>query len=299
MSEPPQLGHGGVAGAADRLWRSATLVADIASVFAATSFDPADPGLAEVLSAGSHVVLRTDTLAVPMQREISWWMATCHANGERVINTSDWKRWAATAAEVVRRRPEVCSFADLSFAEWMTAWARVFHGDHGRFAATATRRRAENALRGLLPRLAIHYSDLPWWNHDLWCLRFDPRIPRRDHEPHGHASIRWDNIEPLWLREGVQVLPAPEAGVRAADLVLGDALARVRRPLRRVRPSRHLEHPALVNDPAQLRALMLEFRAFLRQWRRATTGRAKYSGGPLDARSVASTLRLLGNFYGR
>ena len=83
MSEPPQLGHGGVAGAVDRLSRSATLVADIASVFAATSFDPADPGLAQVLSAGSHVVLRTDTLAVPMQREISWWMATCHTTGTR------------------------------------------------------------------------------------------------------------------------------------------------------------------------------------------------------------------------
>ena len=54
----------------------------------------------------------------------------------------------------------------------------------------------------MLPRLAIHYSDAPWWKHDLWCLRFDPRIPRRDHEPHGDASVRWDNIAPPWLREG-------------------------------------------------------------------------------------------------
>jgi hypothetical protein len=34
-------------------------------------------------------------------------------------------------------------------------------------------------------------------------LAFDPRIPRRDHEPHGDASVRWDYIAPPWLREGV------------------------------------------------------------------------------------------------
>ena len=146
-----------------------------------------------------------------MQREISWWMATCHANGERVINTSDWNRWAATAAEVVRHRPEVCSFADLVLAEWMTAWARAIPRATRQVRRAATRDRAETALRGLLPRLAIHYSDAPWWNHDLWCLRFDPRIPRRDHEPHGDAAIRWDNIAPAWLREGVKFyLPPPD-----------------------------------------------------------------------------------------
>ena len=56
--------------------------------------------------------------------------------------------------------------------------ARKYHGDHGRFASPHTRAKAESALSGLLPRLAIYYSDVPWWKHDLWCLRFDPRIPR-------------------------------------------------------------------------------------------------------------------------
>src|ERR1022692_3502610 len=76
--------------------------------------------------------------------------------------------------------------------------------DHPIAHHVVTRERAETALRGMLPRLAVHYSDAPWWKHDLWCLRFDPRIPRRDHEPHGDASVRWDNIAPPWLREGVK-----------------------------------------------------------------------------------------------
>ncbi len=36
----------------------------------------------------------------------------------------------------------------------------------------------------------------------MWCLRFDPRIPRREHEPRGESSVRWDDIQPRWLRDG-------------------------------------------------------------------------------------------------
>src|SRR6266536_1761412 len=157
--------------------RTAAMVASLAEVFAGTAFDPADPVLAEVCSASSVMVLRTEALPVPMQREVSWWLATCHANGERVVNTYDWKRWVATAAEVTRSGPPACSFADLTLPEWMAAWARKYHGDHGRFASPHTRAKAESALSGLLPRLAIYYRD---------------------------ASVRWDNIAPPWLREGVK-----------------------------------------------------------------------------------------------
>ena len=107
MSEPPRHLHA-VSGAADRTDRTAAIVAGLPEVFAGTAFDPADPVLAEVCSASSVMVLRTDALPVPMQREVSWWLATCHANGERVVNTYDWKRWVATAVEVTRSG---CQFA--------------------------------------------------------------------------------------------------------------------------------------------------------------------------------------------
>ena len=120
MSEPPRHLHV-IPGAADRMDRTAALVAGLPDVFAGTAFDPADPVLAKVCSAGSVMVLRTDALPVSMQREISWWLATCHANGERVVNTSDWRRWVATAVEVTRSRPPVRSFADLPLPEWTAA----------------------------------------------------------------------------------------------------------------------------------------------------------------------------------
>ncbi len=295
MSNPPRLLHAASA-PRGRLDASAGLVAGLAAPFAGTVFDPADPVLAEVCTVHSPVVLRTDALPVPMRREICWWLATCHASGERVIDTTDWRRWTAVALEVAAERPQVRSFDDLPLDEWMTAWVRKFHADHGRLPAPGSRYRAESVLRGLLPRLAIRYSDKPWWKHDVWCLRFDPRIPRREHEPRGESSARWDDIQPGWLRDGYRfwlqlqlesgqltwssVAPWHVFAARFSEFVTSCGIS----------------HPALTADPSGLRPLMLEFRAFLRQWRRRATGN-KDPGAPLDDRTVACTQRVIGNFY--
>ena len=196
MGDPPQISTPRQAGAADRLAQSAALAGGLPAAFAAAVLDPADPALAGVFMAGSRGTrLRTGALPVPMRREIAWWIAACQASGERQIHASEWNRWAATAAEVAGRRPEVCSFADLSLSEWMTAWGRVFHAGHGRMASAASRARAEIALRPLVSRLAIRYGDAAWWQHDIWSLKLDPRIPRRPHESRGNTAVRWDNLE--------------------------------------------------------------------------------------------------------
>ena len=181
-------------------------------------------------------------------------------------------------------------------AEWTAAWARTFHAHHGRLASRAPAR-GPRPRCGLLPRLAVHYSDAPWWKHDVWCLRFDPRIPRRDHEPHGDASVRWDDIAAAaGCAKAPSSIPAcrwnpgGSPGPRFAG-------ARVRRPLREFALSRGISHPALADDPSQLRAVALDFRVFLQQWRRDRPAHGHARGGPLNARSVARTLRFLGNFY--
>jgi len=281
---------------AARLEASAALVAGLAAPFTGTVLDPADPVLAEICAVDSPAVLRTGALPVPMQREICWWLATCHDSGERVIDTTDWRRWAATAVEVTAERPQVRSFADLPLDEWMGAWVRKFHADHGRLPAPGSRYRAESALRGLLPRLAVRYSDKPWWQHDVWCLRFDPRIPRREHEPRGESSVRWDGIQPRWLRDGYTFwlyLQLESGQLTWSSAAPWHVFAS---RFSEFTVSRGLDYPALTDDPAQLRPLMLEFRAFLRQWRRRATGQ-KEPGGPLDDRSVACTQRVIGNFY--
>ncbi len=297
MSEPPGLRSRGAPDAADRLACSAALVSGLPAMFASARFDPADPALAGVCSSSSRVVLGTGGLPVPMQREISWWLATCHASGERIVHTGEWNRWAAIAASVARRHQEVSSFADLALADWMTAWGQDFHARNGRLAAPGTRQRAVTALREMLPRLAVHYSDAPWWRHDLWSLRFDPRIPRRDHEPRADASVRWDDIEPGWLREGFKFYLhlQLESGQLTWSSVPGCHVFAARFAV--FAASRGIGHPALADDPSRLRPLALSFRSFLHEWHRDGPGRGRGEGGTLDALSVARSQRVIGNFY--
>src|SRR6266568_3134866 len=242
-------------GAPDRLAQSAALAEGLPAAFAASTFNPADPALAGVFMAGSRTTrLCTGALPVPMRREIAWWVATCQASGERQIHASEWNRWAATAADVVQRRPEVCSFADLPLSEWMTAWGRVFHARHGRMASAASRARAEIALRALLRRLAVRYSDAPWWRHDIWSLKLDPRIPRRPHESRGNTAACWDTLEPAWLREGFKfyLRLQLESGQLTWSSVMNQHVIAFR--FAAFLASRNISHPALADGPG-LRAL--------------------------------------------
>jgi integrase len=301
MPDPPQQGTATAATAGERLSRSAALVADLPPVFATTTFDPmAEPAVAEVFMTGSQITrLHTGMLPVPMRREISWWIARCHASGERLIHASEWNRWAATAAEVVARHSQVCSFVDLGLAEWMTAWVRHFHTDHGRMPAIRSRERAEIALRGMLRPLAVRYSDADWWQHDVWSLKLDPRIPRREHESRGNTAVRWEELHPAWLRDGFKfylrlqlesgqltwssVMPLHACVFRFAAFLA----------------SRNIDHPALVADPArQLRALALDFRTFLQGWTKNRQGRSndEHTAG-LKALTISRNQQAIGLFY--
>jgi integrase len=298
MGDPPQASTPQRAGSAGRLAQSAALAAGLPAAFATGTFDPADPALAGVFMAGSRDTrLRTGALPVPMRREISWWVACCQASGERQIHASEWNRWAATAADVVRRRPEVCSFADLSLSEWMTAWGRVFHAGHGRMASAASRARAEIALGGLLRRLAIRYSGAAWWQHDIWSLQLDPRIPRRPHESRGNTGVRWEALEPGWLREGFKfyLRLQLESGQLTWSSVMNQRVIAFR--FAAFLASRNISHPALAADPGPgLRAVALDFRGFLHGWARTRAGRAG-RGGPLEARTITRSLQVIGRFY--
>ena len=117
MSNPPR--RLSIAPDGGRLERSAKLAAGIPDAFAGTVFDPADARLAGTFGTRSKTALRTGSLPVPMQRELSWWLATCQENGERVIDTDGWRRWGATRAEVAASGLPAGSLRDLTLAAAM------------------------------------------------------------------------------------------------------------------------------------------------------------------------------------
>jgi integrase len=301
MAEPPEGHAASPAPAIDPIARSLALVAGLPAVFLTTRFDPmAEPALAEVFMAGSRTTrLRTGTLPEPMCREISWWVATCHATGERQIHASEWNRWVATAADVVRRRPHVCSFADLGLAEWMTAWGRVFHAHCHQMASAGSRSRAEIALRGMLRLLAVRYSDAPWWLHDTWSLKLDPRIPRREHESRGNTAVRWGELEPAWLREGFKFYLRLQ--LESGQLTWSSVMPQHALVFRFAAflATRGIDHPALVTDPArELRALALDFRTFLQGWKKPQPDRRSETAGDcLAPLTVSRNQQGIGLFY--
>ncbi|WP_406156424.1 hypothetical protein OG298_01965 [Streptomyces sp. NBC_01005] len=223
--------------APDRSAQSAALLDGLDPVFAGPLFDGRDPKLAGVFMRGSRQV-RLDITALPlvMRREVGWWLATCARTGERQAHAGEWNRWAVTAADVIARHPHVASFADQPLAEWMTAWARRFHADRGRMPAPGHRLRAEHALRGMLERLLRQYaSKVDWWRHDIWSLRLDPRVPRREHEPRANTAVRWGDITPVWLREGTKFYLRLQMESGQLTWSDGDAAPREHGTLRRVR----------------------------------------------------------------
>jgi len=283
---------------ADRMARSSALVDGLSEVFTQARFDPRDARLAGVFMAGSRqTMLRIERLPETMRREIGWWLATCARTGERQVHASEWNRWAATAADVMARRPDVSSFADLTIAEWMTAWSRVFHTDHGRLPATANRSRAAIALTGMMVRLLRQYSDLDWWRHDVWSLRLDERIPRREHEPRANTALRWSDITPAWLREGTKfyLRLQLESGQLTWSTVMQHRVNTAR--FAAFLTSRGIDHPALVDDPDRdLRTLALDFGTFLHAWRRQNSGRAE-AGGALKPRTIGKCQQTIDLFY--
>ena len=283
---------------ADRIASSAQLIADVPPAFLATVFDPRDPQLSAVFMTGSRTTgFSTDRLPLPMQREISWWLATCERTGERQVHGSEWGRWAATALNVIGRRPGVCSFADLTLEKWMTEWVRVFHADHQRMPALRSRHRADIALRGMLRRLALHYSDAHWWQHDVWSLKLDDRIPRRPHEPRANTAVRWGDIEPDWLREGTKfyLRLQLESGQLTWSTVMQHRVLVAR--FAAFLAERGIDHPALAAEsPSALRATALDFATFLRRWRRRRPGRTR-AGGALLPLTISRNQQGISLFY--
>lgn len=241
-------------------------------MFSGPLFDGRDPQLAGVFMRGSRQV-RLDITALPlvMRREVGWWLATC---------------------------AHVASFADRSLAEWMTAWARRFHADRGRMPSLGRRIRAEHALRGMMERLLRQYaSEVDWWHHDIWSLRLDPLIPRREHEPRANTTIRWGDITPPWLREGTKfcLRLQMESGQLTWSTVMQH---RVNTARFAAFVTKHgIDHPALAyGSERSLRAFALDFSAFLHNWQRETPGRAEVVGR-LQPRTINKNSQTIDLFY--
>ncbi|MFJ1618659.1 hypothetical protein [Streptomyces sp. NPDC088249] len=152
-------------------------------------------------------------------------------------------------------------------------------------------------------RIAMFMPGLPtastaWWRHDIWSLRVDPRIPRREHEhePRANTAVRWGDIT-IWLREGTKfyLRLQMESGQLTWSTVMQHRVNTAR--FAAFVAERGIDHPALADGSERsLRSLALDFGTFLHHWQRETPGRAEV-GGSLQPRTINKNLQTIDLFY--
>jgi integrase len=203
-------------------------------------------------------------------QELAWWVWLCRHEGLRKIEPAVLK-WAsqalAAAAEEHRtthgRSP--ASVTELTPATVIRQAVLGFERRNARLPSPGTRRNITGLLEHLHLYLSVRCTDTPWWAHDTWDLRADPRIPQREHEPGHDRSVNIGAIAPIWLREGVrfwlrtaldtELMRWSTATDRARDMA---------RHFGVFVTDRGLTEPVLTQDPAQLRLIFTEFTEYLR-----------------------------------
>lgn len=202
--------------------------------------------------------------------ELSWWVWLCWAEDLRKIEPSllRWLGQALAACITDYRRThghDPVSITDLSAAAIMRAAVRGFQRRNNRLPSSNTRRHISHLIEDLHLYLSVRCTDKPWWAHDIWDLRADPRISQREHEPaHDHiADLRI--IEPAWLRDGVRFwlrISLSTELLRWSSVP--DRARTMGRHLGVFLTDSNITDPVIATDPAQLRAVFTDFSDFLR-----------------------------------
>nr|WP_323849197.1 tyrosine-type recombinase/integrase [Mycolicibacterium mucogenicum] len=231
-------------------------------------------------------------------QELAWWVWQCGHEGSRKIEPSLLK-WtsralgiAATDYRQQHGRP-LPSIADLTPESIVRHGVIDFERRHGRLPSAGFRTNVTNFVEHLHLHVAVRCTGRPWWDHDIWDLYADPRIPQREHEPQHDQVVRLDGIEPAWLREGVRFWLRTAL---TAELLRWSSLkSRARDMSRHLGPflaGRRIVDPVLHNDRAHVRLLFTEFTEYLK-----SPAAQSSPGRPLSSTAIAGIQSRIQTFY--
>jgi integrase len=226
----------------------------------------------------------------PMRTEVAWCVYRIIELGGK-IPTPAFGMLVHRLQEVVTDlgHDAPCSLLELSGRAWCQKIALAVHTRTGRLPAASTTANVRGLLAHMTRLLTVALDTRPWWQHELWNPLEDNRIPVRAHEPMGRFSVRFDRVATPWLRLGLQwhckvglqtgSLRWSSVHHRVVAVGIFDAFIR----------DRQTDGPQLAGEPAQVRALMLDFLGHLRATK---ASRGPRKGQPL---SLASVQRLAGD----
>jgi integrase len=205
-------------------------------------------------------------LPEPMRRELAWCVFRIIELGGK-IPTPTLSLLARRLGEVVSdhdpgRSP--ASLLECSTRDWCQQIQRVVHRRTGRLPAPSTMTNLHRLLSRALRLLVTALDPGPWWCREQWNPVEDPRIPLRDHEPMGRYTVRFDQISTPWLRRGLQW--HCQVGLQTGMLRWSTVHRRVVavKEFDTFLHARRVDQPWLADQPAAVRALMLDFLGHLR-----------------------------------
>jgi integrase len=239
-----------------------------------------------------HLDLRP--LPEPMRRELAWCLWRVIDQGGQIHGAyvplvhrlSD-----IDADDRAADRLPTASLMARSLEEWERAMAKA---TLRRGLQRSGMKPARWALRACYRLLHLAYDPREWWEHEVWDLRLDARIPVRAHEPTAKNMINFLAIEQDWLRAGLRW---------HGKIGLETGMSRWSTVYDRVTGLKHfsaflaaagVDHPALAERPTDLRLLALDFLGYLRGLR-AMTGPNR--GGRLSDSYLVHLMGDVEQFY--
>lgn len=210
--------------------------------------------------------------AVPLRwrQELSWWIWTCAHEGIRKIEPSLLRWCARTLTEVAEdfrgaHHGPPASIADIAVDVLIRAAVLGFERRNHRPPSARTRRNIRTLIGHLHLYVAARCTEAPWWAHDVWDLRADPRIPQREHEPNHDKVARLGAIERVWLCEVVRFWLRTSL---TGDLLRWSSVVeRCRDMTRHLGPflaARSITDPLIAADRGVLRLVFTEFTEYLK-----------------------------------
>lgn len=202
--------------------------------------------------------------------ELMWWIWMCGHENIRKIEPSTLTWCARTLTAAVDdyrhqhgRAPQ--SVTDLSSPSLIRLAVKGFEQRNGRLPSTHARRAITYLIESMHLYLSVRCTDKRWWEHDIWDLQADPRIPVREHEPYHDRAVTLSNIEPAWLREGVRFwLSTSLTGELLRWTTIVDRAHEIGRHLSPFLTSRNITSPVISDDRAVLRKTFTDYAKYLK-----------------------------------
>lgn len=229
-------------------------------------------------------------------QETAWWVHTCWSEGLRKIEPSMLRWWQNAVSSIALRHQNlgrnIESLTDIEPAHVVRTAMVLFNRRNGRFPSKGNTRNLTSIAEHIHLYLASRTTDAPWWEADVWSLKADPRIPRREHEPSADKPAKFTDASPLWFRDGLRYyLSRTLIYQHFAWTTLLTRARSLQNYFGRFLQFRAINTPVLAEDPEQLRSLCDDLISWLR------SPEASSSDKPLSNNTVAAIQSAVQGFY--